>query len=274
MQVNSILNIAKNADADYLNQTNREEQDTFSSVLENQTKQTSLEQLFQKASEVYGVSADLLKAVAKQESSFDPKATSRCGAQGLMQLMPKTAESLGVTDAYDPEQNIMGGAKYLSQLLQKYEGNVSYALAAYNAGSNNVEKYGGIPPFKETQNYVAKITEYLQNGVTLPDSLVTVKEPAVTADYESKESENETEIISDEDATELSALLDSAFSYDEYLKFLDIFLNNYFEITADLLGEREEEENPEDSILSAYQNNRNRQQYTAIWQSLKDNMTI
>ena len=83
---------------------------------------------------------------------------------GIMQLMPTTAKGLGVTDAYDPEQNIMGGAKYIASLLDKYDGNVSYALAAYNAGSGNVDKYGGIPPFEETQNYVTKILGYLQNG--------------------------------------------------------------------------------------------------------------
>ena len=78
---------------------------------------------------------------------------------GVMQLMPKTAEGLGVTDSYDPRQNILGGAKLISQLLDKYDGDKSLALAAYNAGSGNVSKYGGIPPFKETQNYVKKVLE-------------------------------------------------------------------------------------------------------------------
>lgn len=270
MQVNSILNIAKNADMDYLNRTNQEKERSFSGVLENQTKETSLEELFQKASDTYGVSTDLLKAVAKQESSFDPNATSKCGAQGLMQLMPKTAESLGVTDAYDPEQNIMGGAKYLSQLLKKYEGNVSYALAAYNAGSNNVAKYGGIPPFKETQNYVAKITEYLETGVTIPDTTVTVKENEMIADAgmsQQKEAETQKRGASTTNSTEISDDLNSVFSYDEYLKFLEIFLNDYFEITADLVDENEEKENTEESIFTVFQEQR---QYNPLWKSLNN----
>ena len=139
----------------------------FSSFLKTDK---NLEEIYAEASQTYGVSIDLLKAMTKQESNFDPNATSRSGAQGLMQLMPATAAGLGVTDAYDPYQNVMGGAKYIRQMLDKYNGNVSLALAAYNAGSNNVDKYGGIPPFAETQNYVAKITQYLNEGVTVPDS--------------------------------------------------------------------------------------------------------
>ena len=106
-----------------------------------------MDDIFNKASETYNVPVALLKAMAKQESNFDPNATSSSGAQGVMQLMPATAASLGVTNAYDPEQNIMGGAKYISQLLDKYDGDTTLALAAYNAGMGNVAKYGGVPPF-------------------------------------------------------------------------------------------------------------------------------
>lgn len=119
-----------------------------------------LDAIFDEAAAKYGVDAKFLKAIAKCESDFSTECTSRSGAMGIMQLMPQTAASLGVTNAYDPYQNIMGGARYISEKLAQYNGNKSLALAAYNAGSGNVAKYGGIPPFKETQNYVAKVMAY------------------------------------------------------------------------------------------------------------------
>ena len=124
----------------------------------------NLEEYFKEASETYGVDINLLKAIARQESNFNPSATSSAGAMGVMQLMPSTAKGLGVTNAYDAQQNIMGGAKLMAQNLKKYNGDVSLALAAYNAGGGNVDKYGGIPPFKETQNYVKKVLGYYQNS--------------------------------------------------------------------------------------------------------------
>ena len=119
-----------------------------------------LESYFKEASKAYSVDERLLKSIAKAESSFQSDATSHSGAMGIMQLMPATASSLGVSNAYDARENILGGAKYISQLLQQYQGDTSLALAAYNAGSNNVDKYGGIPPFTETQNYVSKVLGY------------------------------------------------------------------------------------------------------------------
>lgn len=113
-----------------------------------------LNQYFQQASDTYGVDVKLLKCIAYAESRFQPDATSKSGAMGVMQLMPKSAEYLGVRDAYDPEQNIMGGAKFIASLLEQFDGNVEYALAGYNAGPNRVKEYGGVPPFEETQNYV------------------------------------------------------------------------------------------------------------------------
>jgi soluble lytic murein transglycosylase-like protein len=110
----------------------------------------------------HGIDPALLKALIKQESGFDPGAGSPAGAQGLTQLMPGTAASLGVTNPLDPAQSIEGGAKYLRQQLDTFGGDVEKALAAYNAGPGAVQRYGGIPPYAETQNYVRKVMAYAQ----------------------------------------------------------------------------------------------------------------
>ena len=120
------------------------------------------EAIFDEASRTYGVSKSLLLAVAKQESNFDPNSVSHAGAQGIMQLMPGTAKTLGVKNAFDPYENIMGGAKLLRDNIRAF-GSVPLALAAYNAGPGAVKKYGGVPPYKETQDYVKKIMADLGN---------------------------------------------------------------------------------------------------------------
>ncbi len=131
-------------------------------------KSTDMDEIFERAANRYHVPANLLKAVAKTESGFDSDAVSSAGAQGVMQLMPSTAAGLGVTDPLDPEQNIMGGAKYLSEMLNRYDGDPTLALAAYNAGSGNVAKYGGVPPFKETQNYISRVMNYAGLSLDAP----------------------------------------------------------------------------------------------------------
>jgi soluble lytic murein transglycosylase-like protein len=110
----------------------------------------------------------LIKAIIANESGFNANATSNVGAQGLMQLMPGTAAGLGVTNSYDPAQNVMGGTKYIKGLLDKFNGNVKLAVAAYNAGPGAVEKYGGVPPYAETQNYVQNVLASYQKYRTQP----------------------------------------------------------------------------------------------------------
>lgn len=105
------------------------------------------------------IDSNLVKSVIRQESGFNPKATSHVGAKGLMQLMPSTAKELGVFNSENPYQNVRGGVKYLAQQLKNFDGNLQKALAAYNAGPGAVKKYNGIPPFPETKNYVEKIMD-------------------------------------------------------------------------------------------------------------------
>ena len=153
----------------------------FSSVLTNATDAYSgstacsedLSAIFDEAANTYGVSSTLLKSIARAESNFNTSAVSSAGAVGIMQLMPATAASLGVTDSYDAYQNIMGGANLISQLLARYNGDTS--LAAYNAGSANVDKYGGIPPFSETQNYVQKVLSYMGSDTNTVASASTAE---------------------------------------------------------------------------------------------------
>ena len=113
--------------------------------------------IIEEAAAQYGMDADLIRAVMQAESAFHPYVVSRAGAEGLMQLMPELADEMEVGNSFDPRENIMGGARYLKRLLDYHNGNIDLALASYNAGPGNVERYGGVPPFRETRRYVKTI---------------------------------------------------------------------------------------------------------------------
>ncbi len=228
LEVQKITNINQNTINSVKTNNLNSDNVQFSSYMDG-TK--SLDRIFEDAAKKYNISVDLLKAVGKAESDFVTTAVSRSGAQGIMQLMPATAKELGVKDSFNAEENIMGGAKYLSQLSKKYDGDIKLTLAAYNAGSGNVAKYGGIPPFKETQNYVVKVMKYMQEGVSTGNATVKV------ASILSSSSFLTTEASVTEDTTDLSQTMDSIFSEEEYKRFLEKYL----------LGDDEkkkEEENP------------------------------
>lgn len=127
------------------------------------TNPAEYEHIIKSCADRYCVSPSLIKAVIQAESGYNPNAVSRAGASGLMQLMPGTARSLKVTNSFDPKDNVEGGVKYLRFLLDTFRGDVSLALAAYNAGLNKVAKFGGIPPYTETQNYVTRVLSYMQS---------------------------------------------------------------------------------------------------------------
>jgi len=138
--------------------------DETAAVDEEIDEREALEPIIQEAAALHGVDPDLVKAVIQTESRFDPRARSGAGASGLMQLMPRTAKAVGIEDPFDPRQNIFGGVKYLSQMMERYNGNTALALAAYNAGPGNVRRHRGVPPFRETRGYVSKIAKLVADS--------------------------------------------------------------------------------------------------------------
>ncbi len=234
MQVNSIsstttINAARKAS------TSVKGDGSFQSYL-GETKE--LDVIFQKAAKTYGVDVNLLKSVARVESNFHANAVSGAGAVGIMQLMPNTAKGLGVKNSYDPEQNIMGGAKLISQLMKKYDGDLELTLAGYNAGTGNVQKYGGVPPWQSVHKYIDKVLGYYKESggdmtTTKGQSEQTTEAAPVYEFSESFIKANNTNT-----ADKLTAMLDTlnlvtteskagiqdVFSYDKYLQFINLYL--------------------------------------------------
>lgn len=179
-QEEELLSTKTSAEKSSVSKTKTEKTEAASSSAKTAAKTTSasgettLKDIFERAAKKYDISYDFLVAVAKAESDFNTKCVSSAGAQGIMQVMPDEQKELGIKDPFDPEQNIMGAAKLLKAHLKKFNGDYTLAAAAYNAGSGAVKKYGGVPPYKETQNYVKKINKFMKEGVTVPDRRVSV----------------------------------------------------------------------------------------------------
>lgn len=210
----------------------------FKKVLEKETKKTStdsyvkevteggggstgkasLDSIFKRASDKYDISYDFLVAVAKAESDFNTKCVSSAGARGIMQIMPAECKELGVSDPFDAEQNIMASAKLLKAHLKKFNGDYTLAAAAYNAGSGTVKKYGGVPPYKETQNYVKKINQYMKEGVTVPDKKVSVKSTETFDEGQKATSKDWEQVVVAVGTGEDTVTM----SYGAYLKYLEL----------------------------------------------------
>lgn len=207
------------------NQTNSTQNvSEFSSVLKQVQTPKTLDTLFETAASTYNLPVSLLKAVAKAESGYRADAVSPCGAQGIMQLMPQTSASMGVKDPFDPEENIMAGAKCLAQKIKSYDGDIKLTLASYNAGSGNVKKYGGIPPFKETKNYIEKVLNYMKtedNSSLLSKNLETQTPFVTTGGFELGSAGTEQSLLDSGEvfsSIELSEALDYATDSIDALK--------------------------------------------------------
>ncbi len=175
---NGVLHLS-NAPVDERYRFKERERPSAPSGLLHEERRAGYDKLIEKVARREGLDSDLLRAVVAAESNYDPHAISAKGAVGLMQLMPETVRRMGVTDPFHPAENLEAGARHLRRLIEKYEGQLALALSAYNAGENAVERYNGIPPFPETQDYVKKVLKaYRRAAVRDPGSGVRDRTPA------------------------------------------------------------------------------------------------
>ncbi len=203
------------------------------------TKTYDLKSIFKEASEKYNVSYDLLTAIAWHESRFQPDVTSWAGAMGLMQLMPDTAKAMGVSNAYDPYENVMGAAKLLSKLSEMYDGDQTLTLAAYAAGTGSVAKYNGVPPYGETQEFVKTITEMVNKGnIEVPDKTVTSTVPNATNTENILSEEAANALATDKETTYQNFYnqtgLDNILSYQQY-QMLMYYFENMLSIISNMM---------------------------------------
>lgn len=198
-----------------------------SAKLENSgSKVYNLKEIFAEAAEKYKVPQELLEAIGYHESRFQAGVTSSAGAMGIMQLMPGTAQAMGVKDGYDPYDNIMGGAKLLGYLYDVYDGDLKLTLAAYSAGTGSVAKYNGVPPFEETENFIKDIFGMLKSGESYLDDTKTasVSEKQAVQKSTEKNKENDKNIFV-EGSLYNSLMLDDRFTYSEYEMLMEYYTN-------------------------------------------------
>lgn len=231
-------------------------------LAENGSTSYNLKDIFAEAAEKYNIPQELLEAIGYHESRFQTGVTSSAGAMGIMQLMPGTAQAMGVQDAYDPYDNIMGAAKLLGYLSDLYDGDLKLTLAAYSAGTGNVAKYGGVPPFSETQNYIKDIFEMLNSGESFLNENQTVsvnqragQTEAAVQNTEQNSAKQKTagtngKNVYVENSLYKNFMLDDRFTYSEYEMLMEYY-TNMLEIISKI-GDTDSDDTEDDSLTDLF----------------------
>ena len=231
-------------------------------LAENGSTSYNLKDIFAEAAEKYNIPQELLEAIGYHESRFQTGVTSSAGAMGIMQLMPGTAQAMGVQDAYDPYDNIMGAAKLLGYLSDLYDGDLKLTLAAYSAGTGNVAKYGGAPPSSETQNYIKDIFEMLNSGESFLNENQTVsvnqragQTEAAVQNTEQNSAKQKTagtngKNVYVENSLYKNFMLDDRFTYSEYEMLMEYY-TNMLEIISKI-GDTDSDDTEDDSLTDLF----------------------